>query len=295
MTSNSLRLACLSVCLQASFAQAQDAEAASRAQRDASNPLRMIIEASKLKPRQKAAEPDVAAKAAPEKIAARPPTAKPGVPSAGLPVAPASLPDRAAPMALAVGDDPVRPAALSPVEPPASPRAGAAEAGAAAQRTAVAVLESPALATSAVAPEQTLPSTLPAAAIATAAVPPPPATAASASPAAATQVALAAPLPPRAEPVNPTGPAAAARLPLQLADYVEPVLPDRLRRRLQGEAAVVVKFTVNPDGSVADVAVRSSSDRALDTIALDAVSQWRYKPIATAQPHAVELVFKTAN
>ena len=58
---------------------------------------------------------------------------------------------------------------------------------------------------------------------------------------------------------------------------------------------MVVRFTVNPDGSVADVAVRSSSDRALDPIALDAVSQWRYKPIAAAQPHAVELVFKTAN
>ena len=55
---------------------------------------------------------------------------------------------------------------------------------------------------------------------------------------------------------------------------------------------MVVNFTVNPDGSVADVAVRSSNDRALDPIAIDAVQQWRYQPIAVAQSHAVQLVFR---
>ena len=66
MTSRHLAAACAALCLQASFAHAQDADAQARAKRDADNPLRMIIEASKLKPRQKAAEPEAAAKPAPE-------------------------------------------------------------------------------------------------------------------------------------------------------------------------------------------------------------------------------------
>lgn len=252
MTSNPLRLACLSICLQASFAQAQDAAAASRAQRDASNPLRMIIEASKLKPRQKAAEPELAPKAAPEKGGVRPPVAK----LASLLAVPASAqaapPDRANSLAPTAAVEPPRPAVSPPVEPVSPPVEPVPPAAAetAPRGTPVDPPESPATATTTTAPDQTLP--------------------------------LAALAP-------------AALVSLQLANYVEPVLPDRVRRRLQGEAAVVVRFTVNPDGSVADVAVRSSSDRALDLIALDAVSQWRYKPIAAAQPHAVELVFKTAN
>ena len=71
----------------------------------------------------------------------------------------------------------------------------------------------------------------------------------------------------------PTSAPTPAREALQLADYVEPLLPDRLRRRLQGDGEVVLTFTVNTDGSVADVAVQSSSERALETAALDAVRQ----------------------
>lgn len=274
MTSNPLRLACLAICLQASCAQAQDAAAASRAQRDASNPLRMIIEASKLKPRQKAAEPELAPKAAPEKVGVRPPMVKAAAPSA-VPVLAQTAPTDPAPsLALGAAVEPPRPAVSPPIEP--VPPAAAETAP---QGTPVDPPESLATASTTPAPDQTLPLAAPAAA----------------PPTAAPQLALAAPSPPQPDPVNADVPAPAARVSLQLANYVEPVLPDRVRRRLQSEAAVVVKFTVNPDGSVADVAVRSSSDRALDPIALDAVSQWRYKPIAAAQPHAVELVFKTAN
>ena len=280
MTSNPLKLACLSICLQASFAQAQqDADAALRAQRDASNPLRMIIEASKLKPRQKAAEPEVAPKAVPEKGAVRASAAKPATPPAVLAAAPEQTPSLGVTAAVA---EPAQPAVVAPVEQ--TPPAAAAEPAPQEATVGPSVSPAPAVAVAAL-------TTAPAQASPPAADPPPP----TAAPAAATQVALAAPSPTQPSPANAQANAPAGRVSLQLANYVEPVLPDRVRRRLQGEAAVVVKFTVNPDGTVADVAVRSSSDRGLDAIALDAVSQWRYKPIAAAQPHAVELVFKTAN
>ena len=56
----------------------------------------------------------------------------------------------------------------------------------------------------------------------------------------------------------------------------------------------MLDFTVNADGSVSNLAVRSASDRALEPAALDAVSRWRYQPIASAQAHGVQLVFKRA-
>jgi len=234
MTSNHLKLVCAVVCLQASWSQAQDTEALSRAQRDAANPMRMIIEASKLKPRQKSAEADAAAKPLPEKVTARPIASKPAASTrteqiAKQPEAPAHAPTPA----------PTSTASATPLP-----------------KSTEAPTETP---TEAPAPTE-------------AASPPlalnEPSTA---------ETALATPTP---------------RAVLQLVDYVEPVMPERLRRRLQVDGDVVVNFTVNPDGSVADVAVRSSNDRALDPIALDAVRQWRYQPIAVAQSHAVQLVFR---
>ena len=44
-----------------------------------------------------------------------------------------------------------------------------------------------------------------------------------------------------------------------------------------------------------DVAVRSASDKALGPIAVQAVRQWRYKPIAAARSHSVQLVFRAPN
>ncbi|HRI18723.1 MAG TPA: TonB family protein, partial [Burkholderiaceae bacterium] len=69
-------------------------------------------------------------------------------------------------------------------------------------------------------------------------------------------------------------------------------MPERLRRRFQSDGEVVLDFTVNADGTVSDIAVRSASDKALESVAVDAVRQWRYRPISTAQAHGVHLVFK---
>ena len=49
---------------------------------------------------------------------------------------------------------------------------------------------------------------------------------------------------------------------------------------------------VRADGSVGEATVRSSPDKALEPLALAAVRQWRYKPIAEDQPHAVQMVFR---
>jgi len=84
----------------------------------------------------------------------------------------------------------------------------------------------------------------------------------------------------------------AERATLELANFVEPALTERVRRRLRNDGEVQLDFMVNADGSVADVVVRMSNDTALDSIAIDAVRQWRYKPIAQAQAHGVQLVFK---
>ena len=56
--------------------------------------------------------------------------------------------------------------------------------------------------------------------------------------------------------------------------------------------AVVLDLLVRADGSVGEATVLSSTDKALEPLALAAVRQWRYKPIAEDQPHAVQMVFR---
>ena len=86
-------------------------------------------------------------------------------------------------------------------------------------------------------------------------------------------------------------PARAVPVRLELADYVEPVLPERLRSRLRGTPEVVLDLMVRADGSVGEATVRSSTDKALEPLALAAVRQWRYKRIDEPRAHAVQLVF----
>jgi TonB family protein len=85
------------------------------------------------------------------------------------------------------------------------------------------------------------------------------------------------------------------RSPLKLVRYVEPDVPARLRGRVRANSEVTVTFRINPDGSVSDVDVRNTSNKALDPVVLDAVKQWRYEPVAEARIHAVQLVFNLEN
>ena len=194
-----------------------DPAAATRAAREADNPLRVIIQASKLKVRVK---PDGEAADArlPEKRVAPRPAAPRGA---------APAPDSAT----AAAPPRVRPAGSAAL---ASPEQAAA-------RLTEAPLAKP-VTSAAVAPQ------------------------------------------PKAEPLP--------LAPLKLAQMVEPVLSSNLLRRLRTDVEVVMAFTVNVDGSVSDVAVRSSPMKSLDGPMVEAISQWRYEPTREARAHAVRLVLR---
>ncbi len=185
----------------------RDPEAAARAAREANNPLRVIIEASKLKGR-------------------------------------------------ATDAPPVRPVAAKP----ATPAAVAAKAGAA--PTASVAASQPAAGPAGVVP-----------------------VVARAEPELAT-LSLPAPVVP--------APKLAPPLPLKLAQMVEPSLSPTVLRRMLNDVEVVVGFTVNADGSVSNVAVRSSPLKALEAPVIDAIGQWRYEPIGEPRVHAVQLVLRAA-
>jgi len=196
-----------------------DPAAASRAARDADNPMRVILEASKLKVRIK---PDVDDTPPPEKRVVRAPAPRPAA-------AKATASAVEAPVVTAVASQPAP--APAPANPPAQMVAKAAE--------------SMAMPTALTAPSPIVPAPKPLA------------------------------LPP---------------VPLKLAQLVEPEVPSAVMRRMRSDVTVVIGLTVNADGSVSDVVIKSNPMKALDTAIIDAVRQWRYNPIGEPRTHAVQLV-----
>lgn len=78
---------------------------------------------------------------------------------------------------------------------------------------------------------------------------------------------------------------------LKLIHRVEPQLPRRLMNDFNG-GTVLLRFVVQPDGSVKQAeAMRSTSSR-LSAVAVDAVSQWRFEPISRAREGRVEIGFR---
>lgn len=168
----------------------------SRVEREASNPMRRIIEAAKIKPKPRAAEAPAAAASA--RPASAPPRPSPA-PSAAVAAAPTT-------------EVPIE---VLPSPPPGAPR------------STIATVE------------------------------------------------LAA------EPVT-----------LTAVWQVDPVVPAALGSLVESEARVLVAFNVLPDGRVAEATVRRSSHPELDAAVLEAVRQWRYRPIAVSTPHEVEVVLR---
>ena len=77
---------------------------------------------------------------------------------------------------------------------------------------------------------------------------------------------------------------------LQLIAQVAPVYP----RGLQGapeSGKVTVALTVQPDGSVSETSVVTTSHRRFGKPASDAVAQWRFSPIKVARTVRVEIGF----
>ena len=78
---------------------------------------------------------------------------------------------------------------------------------------------------------------------------------------------------------------------LQLVSEESWVLPGSIYAGLREVAELQLQFTVNPDGSVSEVSVQASNNPTVDPSALATVRGWRFKPIAQAQVHSVQLVF----
>ncbi|UDF37716.1 UNVERIFIED_ORG: energy transducer TonB [Shinella sp. XGS7] len=71
---------------------------------------------------------------------------------------------------------------------------------------------------------------------------------------------------------------------------MEPEFPHRLLQDRGG--SVTVRFMVQPDGSVRSVEALKSSNSRLVRGVVDAVSRWRFAPIAQARSAVVEVGFK---
>ncbi|OYU44814.1 MAG: hypothetical protein CFE44_10915, partial [Burkholderiales bacterium PBB4] len=113
--------------------------------------------------------------------------------------------------------------------------------------------------------------------------PPPVATpAAPPAPVAATAAIAKTPPPPPPEEEEDT--------PLKALAQPQPVLPRNILSTLN-VAKVMVRFTVETNGSVSNVEVLRSSNRLLNKPTITAVSSWRFEPIKVSRPAQVEFDF----
>ena len=267
-------LCCMSLAVAQSASDAATKERMERAKRDASNPLRIIIEASQVRrtraggdtPAPAAAPAPVATKAAPEPRA--PAERRPARIAEPTPAPPSPIRTLAAPSP-AAGDPP--PTEATSALPTASIETSATSA-------APASLSAPAAPAAPAAPDAAAPADVQAPA---------------ATGPAAVGIAAAAAAAPSAP--NAAQPAAEVLAPLKLVRYIEPEIPARIRSRLRPSSEVTVAFKVQPDGSVSQAAIRATNARALDPVVLEAVRQWRYEPVPEEREHVVQLVFNLAD
>jgi TonB family protein len=71
----------------------------------------------------------------------------------------------------------------------------------------------------------------------------------------------------------------------------EPRLPATLLRE-HPKGVVKVHFDIQPDGSVGDVKVTSSTNRSLNRPSVDAVQKWKFEPVDAVLTVETELVYK---
>lgn len=78
--------------------------------------------------------------------------------------------------------------------------------------------------------------------------------------------------------------------PLVLVHQVEPEFPVAILRR-QKKGSVMVRFVVQPDGSVTQPEVVKSTNPYLNPHAIQAVTQWKFQPLPREQSAMAELGF----
>ena len=99
--------------------------------------------------------------------------------------------------------------------------------------------------------------------------------------------------------VTPTAPAPAATAKAQEEEAdgeLKPIStpPPEFPRELRNSVAsgkVMVAFTVQKDGTVGEVSAENSTNRRLSKAATDAVSKWKFEPLAAAETYKVEINF----
>ena len=243
----------------ASSASAADME---RAQRAASSPMRVILEAGKIRRRVPEGE---AAVAPPEAPAARRAAVRPPPPVAAERSAPATRTRvEPTPVARSVGslDAAPVPETLPVAVTPAASAANAPD-PAAADRPAD---PGPATATAAPIPEPAagLPVSEAALSLSAAAVAKPQPTAP----------------PPIAQP--------------RLVSMVEPEIPSRVLDQIGRLAEVLVELVIRRDGSVSSVKMLPPAPRQVQRFVVEAVGRWRFEPLPEERVHRVQLVFNSA-
>lgn len=77
---------------------------------------------------------------------------------------------------------------------------------------------------------------------------------------------------------------------LKIISQAQPEFPRELRTAIS-HGKVIVSFTVQPDGTVAEPSVVSYTNRKLGKPAMDAVSKWVFEPVRSARQVQVEIAF----
>ena len=78
--------------------------------------------------------------------------------------------------------------------------------------------------------------------------------------------------------------------PLVILQEVEPEFPISIVRR-QKKGNVVMRFVVQPDGTVAQINVVKTTNPFLNPAAIQALSRWKFQPLSHPQGGTVELGF----
>jgi TonB family protein len=238
------------------------AAALERKQREAVNPMRMIIEASKLKPRSR-----------PPAAASGPPRTAPSAASPREPSADTSAPrtdDTPEPHPGRAPSDAASPVVAAPPVPvPEAIGQGATSATPVGGNSPAPVTRTEASAELA-APRPATPPSAPSAQVL--------ATARSPSPKPAPESASAS------KPGRPTDP--------RQITYQPPDVPASVIARLDHDTEVQIRYVIERSGATSGAEVLGRPSRGLDRPALEAVRQWRFEPMDEPVTRVVRIVFK---